>query len=140
MAELSAIIETYYIIENDITNGKKVAIVSDSEYAINCECSYGEKCYKNGWNVDIPNKDLVKEVYDLYKNKKNIQYELDDIFQLKSKFPKMLDPHYDLKFEYAYRGMSMPIPDVIDILERNPFKESNLIKIQNLGSFKMFNL
>ena len=74
MAELSAIIETYYIIENDITNGKKVAIVSDSEYAINCACSYGEKCYKNGWNVDIPNKDLVKEVYDLYKNKKNIQF------------------------------------------------------------------
>ena len=73
----------------------------------------------------------------LQTNKKDIQYELDDIFQLKSKFPKMLDPHYDLKFEYAYRGMSMPIPDVVDILERNPFKESNLIKIHNNTTIKI---
>lgn len=44
-AELSAIIEAYYIIENDIMNGKKIAIVSDSEYALRC-VSYGEKCEK----------------------------------------------------------------------------------------------
>ncbi len=75
---------------------------------------------------------ILKNLYDYLKlNKKDIQHELDDIFQLKSKFPKMLDPHYELKFKYAYRGMSMPIPDVVDILERNPFKESNLIKIHN---------
>ena len=56
-AELSAIIETYFIIKNDITNGKKIAIVSDSEYAINCVSSYGEKCYKkNGmWKYQIKN-------------------------------------------------------------------------------------
>ena len=73
-AELSAIIETYYIIENDIVNGKKVAIVSDSEYAIKCVTSYGDKCYKKGWNVDIPNKGLVKIAYELYMNKPNIQF------------------------------------------------------------------
>ena len=27
-------------------NGKKITIMSDSEYAINCATSYGEKCYK----------------------------------------------------------------------------------------------
>lgn len=73
-AELSAIIETYYIIENDILSGKKIAIVSDSEYAIKCVSSYGEKCYKKGWNVDIPNKELVKTAYEMYKDKLNIQF------------------------------------------------------------------
>ena len=73
-AELSAIIETYNIIENDIINGKKIAIVSDSEYAIRCVSSYGEKCYKKGWNVDIPNKELVKIAYELYKNNSNIKF------------------------------------------------------------------
>ena len=73
-AELSAIIETYYIIENDILNGKKIAIVSDSEYAIKCVSSYGEKCYNKGWNIDIPNKELVKTAYEMYKDKLNIQF------------------------------------------------------------------
>lgn len=73
-AELSAIIETYHIIENDILNGKKIAIVSDSEYAIKCVSSYGEKFYKKCWNVDIPNKDLVKIAYEMYKDKLNIQF------------------------------------------------------------------
>jgi ribonuclease HI len=73
-AELSAIIETYHIIENDILNGKKIAIVSDSEYVIKCVSSYGEKCYRKCWNVDIPNKDLVKIAYEMYKDKLNIQF------------------------------------------------------------------
>jgi len=73
-AELSAIIETYSIIENDIRNGKKIAIVSDSEYAIKCVSFYGEKCYQKGWITDIPNKELVKIAYELYKAKSNIQF------------------------------------------------------------------
>jgi ribonuclease HI len=73
-AELTAIIETYYIIENDILNGKNVAIISDSEYAIRCVSSYGEKCYKKGWNLDIPNKELVKTAFEIYKDKLNIQF------------------------------------------------------------------
>lgn len=73
-AELTAIIETYYVIHNDILNGKKISIVSDSEYAIKCVTSYGEKCYKKGWNVDIPNKELVKTAYEMYKDKLNVQF------------------------------------------------------------------
>jgi ribonuclease HI len=73
-AELTAIIETYYIIESDIINGKKIAIVSDSEYAIKCVSSYGKKCCKKDWNIDIPNKELVKIAYDMYKDKENIQF------------------------------------------------------------------
>jgi ribonuclease HI len=74
IAELTAIIEVYYIIENDTINGKKIAIVSDSEYAIKCVSSYGEKCHKKSWNVDIPNKELVKIAYEMYKDKLNIQF------------------------------------------------------------------
>jgi ribonuclease HI len=73
-AELIAIIETYHIIENDIINGKNISIVTDSEYAIKCLSSYGEKCYKKDWNVEIPNKELVKTAYDIYKDKRNIQF------------------------------------------------------------------
>lgn len=73
-AELSAIIETYYIIENDVMNGKKIGIVTDSKYAIRCVSTYGEKCYKKHWNVDIPNKELVKMAYEMYKDKLNIQF------------------------------------------------------------------
>ena len=74
IAELSAIIETYPIIENDIINGKKITIVTDSEYAIKCVSTYGEKCYKKNWNIDIPNKELVKIAYEYYKNNPNIQF------------------------------------------------------------------
>ena len=74
IAELTAIIEVYNIIENDIINGKRIAIVSDSEYAIKCVSSYGEKCHKKSWNVDIPNKELVKIAYKMYKDKLNIQF------------------------------------------------------------------
>ena len=73
-AELSAIIETYSIIENDILNGKNIVIVSDSQYAIKCATSYGEKCCKINWNVDIPNKELVKTLYEMYKNKHNVKF------------------------------------------------------------------
>ena len=73
-AELSAIIETYFIIEKDVINGKKIVIVSDSEYAIKCVSSYGEKCSKKQWNVDMPNKELVKTAYNMYKDKSNVTF------------------------------------------------------------------
>ena len=73
-AELTALIKTYPIIENDIINGKKVTIVSDSEYALKCISTYGEKCYQKSWNVGIPNKELVKQGYKLYKDKPTIHF------------------------------------------------------------------
>ena len=74
-AELSAIIETYAIIEKDVLiHGKNIAIVSDSEYAIKCVTSYGEKCSKKNWNVDIPNKELVKTAYNMYKERQNVTF------------------------------------------------------------------
>mgnify|MGYP000132304795 FL=1 len=73
-AELLAIIHTYPLIENDIIQEKKIVIVSDSIYALRCVSTFGEKCYKKNWNVSIPNKNLVQEIYELYKDKSNIKF------------------------------------------------------------------
>lgn len=73
-AELSAIIETFTIIQTDIIIGKQIAIVSDSEYAIKCATSYGKKCYEKNWNIDIPNKELVKSIYERYKDFENVRF------------------------------------------------------------------
>lgn len=73
-AELTALIKTWPIIEKDVLDGKKVTIVSDSIYAIRCVSSYGEKCAQNCWKKDIPNKELVKMAYEIYKNHKNIDF------------------------------------------------------------------
>ena len=72
VAELQAIIDVFDIIKNDID--KKICIVSDSQYALNCIISYGLKQSKDNWKKDIPNKNLVKISYELYKNKKNIYF------------------------------------------------------------------
>jgi len=74
VAELTAIIELYTIIENDVLNGINIAIISDSEYAIKCLTSYGKKCQDKDWLLDIPNKELVKTVYELYKDKPNVTF------------------------------------------------------------------
>ena len=74
MAELTAIIETYYIIEQDILNGKRIGIVTDSNYAILCLTTYGEKMQKNHWKKDIPNREMVKRLYELYKDKPNVKF------------------------------------------------------------------
>lgn len=73
-AELGAILHLYDIIENDILSGKKIGIVSDSEYAIKCATTYGKKCDEEGWKKDIINKDIVKKIFELYKDKSNIKF------------------------------------------------------------------
>jgi ribonuclease HI len=73
-AELGAIIYLYNIIEKDIISGKNICIVSDSKYAIWCVTSYGKRCSEEGWKKDIPNKDIVKKAFELYKDKDNVQF------------------------------------------------------------------
>lgn len=74
-AELTAIIETFSIIKQDIESGKKIVIVSDSEYAINCCTSYGKKIKETIQKKEIPNKELVIKAYDLFKNNANIEFQ-----------------------------------------------------------------
>lgn len=72
--ELGAIYNLYNIIKNDIANNKKITIVTDSKYAIRCITSYGQKCDNDGWTKDIPNKELVKKTFNLYKDKNNVNF------------------------------------------------------------------
>jgi ribonuclease HI len=73
-AELGAILYVYKLIEKDILSGKHIAIVSDSKYAIRCVSSYGKKCSAENWKSDIPNKDMVRTAYELYKDKPNVHF------------------------------------------------------------------
>lgn len=72
-AELTALIEVYSIIEDDILKGLTIGLVSDSEYAIRCATSYGLKCEAQGW-PDVPNMGLVKMAYGLYRDKPNVHF------------------------------------------------------------------
>ena len=75
-AELSAIIEVFNICKDDIENGKKIMIYSDSTYSIRCCGEYGEKCSKNGYKNKkgfVPNHELVKIAYELFKNNSNVE-------------------------------------------------------------------
>tara|TARA_Y100000992_G_scaffold302713_2_gene278752 strand:- start:3898 stop:4350 length:453 start_codon:yes stop_codon:yes gene_type:complete len=67
-AELLAIIVAYFTIEKDIHAGMTIVIGTDSEYAIRCFTTYGEKCAKQCWRKDIPNKELVQQGYELFKD------------------------------------------------------------------------
>ena len=65
-AELTAMIEAIEAVIHDITVGKKVTICTDSVYAMRCATTYGKKCAKKNWQDEIPNKELVQQLYNLY--------------------------------------------------------------------------
>ena len=71
-AELYAILEAYEVVKDELVN-KKICIVSDSDYSIKCATSYGEKCARQNWNKNIPNKNLVKKLYTIYKANPNLR-------------------------------------------------------------------
>lgn len=73
-AELTAILNVFQIVKKEIESGMNVCIVSDSTYAIRCATTYGKKQEKEGWVTDIPNKELVKELYETYKPYKNVVF------------------------------------------------------------------
>ena len=77
VAELLAINKAFYIIENDLKQNKKIAIYSDSIYAINNIRVYGSTFEIINWKKDIPNKELIKKTYELYKDylNKNIYFK-----------------------------------------------------------------
>ena len=71
-AELAAIIQAIFILENTEDINKKIIIMTDSEYSIKCSSTYGDKLNNNTWKDEIPNKDLVRVLYDLLKKYPNI--------------------------------------------------------------------
>lgn len=79
VAELMAILNTIPIINKDLENGFNITIVSDSQYAIKCCTYYAKKCYKNNWKnsqgKDVPNIELLKQTYSIFKNNLNIKFK-----------------------------------------------------------------
>lgn len=72
--ELGAIVTLYDIVAKDVANGKKIVIVTDSDYSIRCLTTFGAKCDKKQWKEDIPNKELVQHAYTLYHDQPNIRF------------------------------------------------------------------
>jgi len=73
IAELTAIIEVFSILESEINNKQNIIIHTDSDYSIKCFSTYGKKCESNNWTNNIPNVELVKTGYYLFENNPNIQ-------------------------------------------------------------------
>ena len=77
-AELSGVIEVFTILKDEITEGKQIKIYTDSSYVIKCCGNYGEKCEKKEWKNKkgyIPNHELVKSIYELFKQNKCVTIE-----------------------------------------------------------------
>tara|TARA_Y100001980_G_C14555058_1_gene342823 strand:- start:2329 stop:4356 length:2028 start_codon:yes stop_codon:yes gene_type:complete len=77
-AELSGVIEVFTILKDEIKNNNNIKIYTDSSYVIKCCGNYGEKCEKKEWknkNGYIPNYELVKSIYELFKQNKCVTIE-----------------------------------------------------------------
>ena len=62
---------------DEIEQGQKINIYSDSSYSIRCCTTYGEKMSKKGWQMkgnDIPNRELVEVAYNFVKKYNNIKF------------------------------------------------------------------
>ena len=70
---MKAIIKACFILKEEIENEKQIEIYSDSDYSIKCATTYGEKQEKINWENNIPNKELVKEIYTIFSKYKNIK-------------------------------------------------------------------
>ena len=77
-AELSAVIEVFSVLKEEIEQDMSITIYTDSEYVIKCCTSFGEKCEKENWKKkkgEIKNVELVKEVYSLFKENDSVSIE-----------------------------------------------------------------
>ena len=74
-AELKAILEVSKILHNEINNGDIIEICSDSDYAMKCCTTYGKKQELLDWKQNIPNKELVREIYNIYSKYSNVLFK-----------------------------------------------------------------
>ena len=78
-AELCAVIEVFDILKEEIKDNREIIIYSDSQYVINCCGNFGQESEKNEWKTKkgdyIPNYELVKNIYELFKNNKYVKIE-----------------------------------------------------------------
>ena len=72
-AEIKAIIKAADILKRELLAGFIVHIYSDSQYAIRCCTTFGEKQDLAGW-PPIPNLSLVKQAYQTFKGIENVSF------------------------------------------------------------------
>lgn len=125
-AELTAIIEVFNILKHDLN--KDIAIYTDSKYSMLCASSYGRKLESIKWKKDIPNKQLVKTIYNLFKNNKKVK-----LFHIKAHSGKQ-DKH-SLGNEEADRlanesigGKQDSRPKIIRIYLNVPYAQKEIAK------------
>lgn len=77
VAELSAIIEVFTILKEEIESGQKIIIYSDSKISIGWCSTTGKKYDSMNWTKKggIPNIELIKKGYNLCKNNLNVSLE-----------------------------------------------------------------
>ena len=73
--ELTGFIRAIEILEEDIAQNKEIHLYTDSEYVIKCATTYGTKLERKDWKSEkvIPNLELVKKAFMLFKGKHNIK-------------------------------------------------------------------
>ena len=127
-AELGAIIEVYSILKDEIDAGHPVTIVSDSVYAIRCVGEYGEKCSKDGWTKDIPNKEMVRRGYEIYCNKPNVAFMHVMAHTGKTDIHSVNNDHVDRLANMAIGLTSCPYEKKSKIYLDVPFAEKEVVK------------
>lgn len=75
--ELTAFIRSLEILEKERQENRVINLYTDSEYVIKCVTTYGTKVERNGWKSSsgkpIPNLDLVKRAFQLFKESKSVK-------------------------------------------------------------------
>ena len=72
VAELCAIIEAFEHLSIPLKENVQIVIHTDSNYAILCATSYGEKCANKNWPSSIPNIELIKIIYNKFQKHNNV--------------------------------------------------------------------
>lgn len=67
VAELEAIRTALELVRPDLQAGKRIVVVTDSQYAMRCVTDYGDACAAAGWTTPIPNQELVQRTYALFR-------------------------------------------------------------------------
>lgn len=112
VAELLAIFEAGKIMKTELENKNIIHLYTDSQYAIRCVTTYGEKLEKKGWKNGskvIPNLELVKKTYLLYKPYDTISF-------------KYIKAHTSLKDKHSIGN------DYADKLAQNAIKKKKIQK------------
>lgn len=73
IAKVKAVLSAYHQILKENDAHTTYIIYTDSQYTLGYATHSGEKHHKQNWKKNIPNKELVKELYQLISSQPNIQ-------------------------------------------------------------------